>query len=69
MEPKKKLKKHELTKKEFKSLYGVSREELISRINQAANQIHQNSIRGSANTIFCGLEMAKKLGELFDEEE
>ena len=61
MEPKKKIKKHNLV--EPKWTIELSQRELMDRINEISSQIHRNSTRGSANWVLMGSEAHR----LFDE--
>lgn len=62
MEPKKKLKRHNLTEPKW-GPYNLTQEELISRINEASTQIHRNTTTGPANWVIMGSHAAELLDE------
>ena len=59
MEPKKNLKKHTLV--EPKWAWTITNDELVSRINEISNQIHLNTLTGSANWVITGSDTADLL--------
>ena len=62
MEPKKKLKRHNLTEPKW-GPYNLTQEELMSRINEASAQIHRNTTTGPANWVIMGSHVAELLDE------
>lgn len=60
MEPKKKIKKHHLTKPE----YTFNNEELMSRIMEAAQLIQRNSLNGLADWVVMGGHPASNLNNI-----
>ena len=62
MEPKKKINKHNLIKPKFG--YTSSNEELISRINEAANRILRNSHRGIGDWVIMSSEVHNQFNEV-----
>lgn len=61
MEPKKNIKKHQLTEPKWE--YTFTNNELLSRILQASNEIQRNTLEGRANWVIFGSETARQFNE------
>ena len=61
MKPKKNIKKHHLTEPKWTVTW--NNEELMRRITEVSNQIHQNTTRGLANWVVVGSDFARQFDE------